>query len=117
VADQLVIAIAADPDLPRAAATSRSGLTPRDRDVRRPVVEGRSNQEIADALCISLRTEQIHVAHILTKLDIDSRTAAATRAVREGRGCRGPRGLLAQLVRASIAPARYGLAACRSSTR
>ena len=59
-------------------------LTPREHEVLRLVVDGRANQEIADALGISLRTAQTHVAHILTKLDVDSRTAAATRAVREG---------------------------------
>jgi two-component system, NarL family, response regulator LiaR len=52
--------------------------------VLRLVVGGQSNQKIADALNIGLRTVQTHVAHILTKLGVASRTAAATRAVREG---------------------------------
>jgi non-specific serine/threonine protein kinase len=81
-ADGLLGALAAGTgNLPAAAPHP---LTLREQAVLRLVVEGQSNQEIADALCISLRTVQTHVAHILTKLSVDSRTAAATRAVREG---------------------------------
>jgi len=59
-------------------------LSPRELEVLRQVVEGRSNRAIADALSISSRTVENHVLHILTKLDVDSRTAAATFAVRQG---------------------------------
>lgn len=81
-ADRLLGALAADTSSLTAAAPHP--LSPREQAVLRLVVEGRSNQEIADALCISLRTAQTHIAHILTKLGVASRTAAATRAVREG---------------------------------
>ncbi len=60
------------------------GLTPRELEVLRLLVEGRSNPEIAAALFISPRTAGNHVANILAKLDVDSRTAAATHAVRLG---------------------------------
>ncbi len=56
----------------------------RELEVLRLVAEGHSNRAIADALSISERTVEHHVAHILTKLDLDSRTAAATFAVRNG---------------------------------
>lgn len=46
------------------------------------IAEGRSNQEIADTLSISLRTAQIHVADILNTLDLPSRSAVAAFAVR-----------------------------------
>jgi non-specific serine/threonine protein kinase len=82
--EDLLGAIIASGEQPNASPVSSHALTARERDTLRLLVDGRSNQEIADALGISLRTAQTHVAHILTKLGVDSRTAAATRAVREG---------------------------------
>jgi DNA-binding CsgD family transcriptional regulator len=58
-------------------------LSPRELDVLRHLVEGKSDREIAAALFISPRTVMRHVAGILTKLNVPSRTAAATLAVRE----------------------------------
>ena len=46
--------------------------------------DGRTNQEIAAALFISPNTVTNHVTSILNKLGLDSRTAAATYAVRHG---------------------------------
>jgi predicted ATPase/DNA-binding CsgD family transcriptional regulator len=60
------------------------GLTPRELDVLRLLIDGRSDRQIADVLVISHHTVMRHVEHILTKLDVDSRTAAATQAVRLG---------------------------------
>jgi DNA-binding NarL/FixJ family response regulator len=60
------------------------GLTRRELDVLRLLTDGRSDRQIGDALSISHRTVMSHVEHILTKLDVDSRTAAATQAVRLG---------------------------------
>jgi non-specific serine/threonine protein kinase len=57
--------------------TDRGGLTPREQEVLRLLVAGRSNQEIAGALFISRATARTHVANILSKLDVSSRTAAA----------------------------------------
>jgi DNA-binding NarL/FixJ family response regulator len=62
--------------------TGRGGLTPREMDVLRLVVEGRTNQEIADALFVSHRTARAHVAAILAKLDVPTRAAAASYAIR-----------------------------------
>ena len=58
------------------------GLTPRELDVVRLIVEGHSDRQIADRLYISHRTVMTHVQHILDKLKVESRTAAATLAVR-----------------------------------
>jgi DNA-binding NarL/FixJ family response regulator len=60
-----------------------SRLTPREVDVLRLLVEGRSDREIAEALSISPRTVMHHVTAILGKLEVSSRTAAATLAQRE----------------------------------
>jgi DNA-binding CsgD family transcriptional regulator len=59
-----------------------AGLTRREREVLRLLVEGRSDREIAEALGLSYRTVTSYVRNILDRLDVDSRTAAATRAVR-----------------------------------
>jgi ATP/maltotriose-dependent transcriptional regulator MalT len=61
-----------------------AGLTPRELDVLRLVAAGYSDRQIGEALFISHRTVMRHVEHILAKLDVDSRTAAATQAVRLG---------------------------------
>jgi DNA-binding NarL/FixJ family response regulator len=61
-----------------------SGLSPRELDVLRLVVAGRTDQAIADELFISRRTASKHVAAILAKLDAASRAEAAVRAVRDG---------------------------------
>ena len=71
------------PDQPRPAATAPI-LTTRERDVLRLLVEGYSNPEIADRLFISRKTASKHVTSILAKLDVESRTAAATQAIRRG---------------------------------
>jgi DNA-binding NarL/FixJ family response regulator len=58
------------------------GLSRREMDVLRLVVEGHSNPEIATSLFISPKTVRNHMTNILAKLGVESRTAAATFAVR-----------------------------------
>jgi predicted ATPase/DNA-binding CsgD family transcriptional regulator len=60
------------------------GLSPREREVLRLLVEGHSNPEIAGTLYISHKTVRNHVTSILAKLGVESRTAAATFALRHG---------------------------------
>jgi predicted ATPase/DNA-binding CsgD family transcriptional regulator len=80
VAEALEVAKA----VPGPAALDSHGLTPRERDVLRLLVEGHSDRQIADMLSISPRTAGNHVASILTKLGVEGRTAAATLAIRHG---------------------------------
>ena len=47
----------------------------------RVLAEGASNAEVAGRLVISIHTTKIHVANILAKLGVFSRTAAAARDV------------------------------------
>ena len=63
---------------------ARERLTPREAEVLRLLVAGKTNPEIADMLFISPRTATTHVTNILGKLGVASRTEAAAWAVRQG---------------------------------
>lgn len=65
-------------------APSPHGLTSRELEVLRLLAAGRSDREIAEALFISPRTAQGHVAHVLTKLGVGTRGAAVALAFRVG---------------------------------
>ncbi|MEE6258158.1 LuxR C-terminal-related transcriptional regulator [Plantactinospora sonchi] len=60
------------------------GLTRRELEILGMLIEGWSNQRIADTLVIAQRTVAAHIEHILAKLAAPSRTLAAVRAVRLG---------------------------------
>ena len=87
-----VVRFALEPEAPSPAQLTPAmtghpaGLSSRELEVLRLVVDGRSDKEIAALLSISPRTVGNHITNILTKLDLDSRTAAATWAVRNGIG-------------------------------
>lgn len=59
-------------------------LTNRENEILLLISEGRSNQEIADALFITLKTVKTHVSNILSKLDVEDRTQAAIYAFKHG---------------------------------
>jgi non-specific serine/threonine protein kinase len=59
-------------------------LTPRELEVLRLIAAGQSDRDIAEVLYISRHTAMKHVANILGKLGVSSRTAAATVAHRDG---------------------------------
>lgn len=61
-----------------------SNLTQREYEVLKLVVDGRSNNEIAQALTISEHTAKAHVCNIIQKLVVDDRTQAAVKALKEG---------------------------------
>jgi DNA-binding CsgD family transcriptional regulator len=74
--------------IPRGArpATRRNpaGLTAREVDILRLLVDGLSNRRIAERLCISAKTVDHHVSAVLGKLGVQSREEAASRAVEDG---------------------------------
>jgi DNA-binding CsgD family transcriptional regulator len=59
-------------------------LTPRELEVLRLLVEGRSNRQIAEQLFISGKTASVHVTNLLAKLGVHSRLEAAATARRLG---------------------------------
>jgi DNA-binding CsgD family transcriptional regulator len=58
------------------------GLTPREVEVLDLIARGCTNREIASALVISVKTADVHVSHILRKLDASNRSEAAAIAHR-----------------------------------
>jgi DNA-binding NarL/FixJ family response regulator len=60
------------------------GLTKREIEVLSAVVAGDSNAAIGEKLHVTPRTVKAHVEHILEKLDVPTRAAAAVCAVEEG---------------------------------
>jgi non-specific serine/threonine protein kinase len=80
--------VEATPDAPQPTspitAGARHGLTRREREVLGLLAAGLSDREIAEAIFVSRYTAANHVARILAKLGVPSRTAAATYAVRHG---------------------------------
>lgn len=60
------------------------GLSPREVQVLELVAAGRTNGEIAEVLFISRKTASVHVSHILAKLGVPGRIAAAALAMRLG---------------------------------
>lgn len=67
-----------------ARPASAYGLSARELDVLELLVSGQTDREIAEALYISPRTAQGHVAHIFDKLGVNTRATAVAIAVREG---------------------------------
>jgi two-component system, NarL family, response regulator LiaR len=59
-------------------------LSERELEVLRGVAQGRTNREIGQALSISGRTVQGHLANIFGKLQVGSRTEAVTAALQQG---------------------------------
>jgi NarL family two-component system response regulator LiaR len=57
-------------------------LTEREREVLNLVVQGQSNQHIADALVISITTVKAHMSNILSKLQVSSRAEAIAFAIK-----------------------------------
>src|SRR4030042_1897141 len=59
-------------------------LTEREMEVLKMVTKGLSNKDIAEGLCLSVRTVQGHLANIFNKLRVSSRTEAVVHALKEG---------------------------------
>jgi predicted ATPase/DNA-binding NarL/FixJ family response regulator len=65
-----------DPDRPEQVP-----LTPRERQVAALVASGRTNRQIGRVLGISEKTAEVHLHHVMSKLDVRSRAEVAAWAV------------------------------------
>jgi NarL family two-component system response regulator LiaR len=59
-------------------------LSEREKEILKLATGGLSNKEIANRLCISIRTVQGHLTHIFNKLQVSSRTEAVVKGLKEG---------------------------------
>jgi two-component system, NarL family, response regulator LiaR len=59
-------------------------LSEREKEVLKLAAKGLSNQDIADTLCISIRTVQGHINNLFHKLNAGSRTEAIFQSVKKG---------------------------------
>jgi DNA-binding NarL/FixJ family response regulator len=74
----------------RGAPADAPALTPREREVLALVSEGLSNKEISRRLSIGVSTVKNHVHHLLEKLQVPRRGAAAARLRPGNRGAPAP---------------------------
>ncbi len=72
-----------NPSLQKIHARHDYNLTPREMELLRCMVEGKTNPEIAENLMISLATVKFHISNILRKLDVKSRSTAISMAVKQ----------------------------------
>lgn len=66
---------------PNKPVTSPSGLTAREMEILRLLVQGWTDAQIAEHLVISPRTVNRHTASLYTKLGVSSRSAATRYAL------------------------------------
>lgn len=59
-------------------------LTPRERQVLMLVAEGNTTREIAEQLCISVKTVEAHRGHVMDKLNIHETASLVRYAIRNG---------------------------------
>jgi DNA-binding NarL/FixJ family response regulator len=64
--------------------TSWETLSQREREVLKLIAEGYKNKEIAEDLCISLKTVEKHRANLMKKLDLHNAAALTVYAVQKG---------------------------------
>jgi DNA-binding NarL/FixJ family response regulator len=88
---EAILSAETQPDSPAvpstpSAAGPLSELTDREREVLALLAQGQTNRQIAEALTITPNTVKKHVDHILQKLGVGTRSAAAAIAARAGMG-------------------------------
>lgn len=62
----------------------KKSLTAREYQILKLIVDGKSNTQIANELCISAHTAKAHVSSIIEKFEVEDRVQVAVKAVREG---------------------------------
>jgi|SRR5579862_4116056 len=69
------------------AATRLDTLTAREREVLQLIGEGRTNREIADVLCLSVKTVEVHRGRIADKLGVRGRSLLVKYSISSGLAC------------------------------
>ncbi len=67
-----------------AESSAYSVLTTREREVLQLMAEGRSTAQIAESLCVSVKTVEAHRKQMMNKLDIHSVAELTKYAIRQG---------------------------------
>ncbi|KQL58429.1 MULTISPECIES: response regulator [Bacillaceae] len=67
----------------RTEESLHQSLTNREKEILKLMSDGKTNQQIADTLFITIKTVKTHVSHILSKLDVDDRTQAVVYAFQQ----------------------------------
>jgi DNA-binding NarL/FixJ family response regulator len=60
-----------------------NGLTPRENEVLQLIAEGNTNKEIAEILCLSVKTVQAHRSNLMKKLDLHDKAALIKYAIQK----------------------------------
>jgi len=69
---------------PESAPSAFSQLTEREREIVQLLAEGQSTKEIAERLCLSVKTVGTHREHLMAKLHVHSLAQLTKYAIREG---------------------------------
>lgn len=60
-----------------------NGLTPRESEILQLIAEGNTNKQIAEILCISIKTVQAHRSNLMNKLDLHDKTELIKYAIQK----------------------------------
>lgn len=63
---------------------SLNDLTPRELEILRLVIEGKTNKAIATEIYISEKTVEFHLDHLYTKIGVRTRLMAGVWAIQQG---------------------------------
>lgn len=66
------------------STSSRFALTPREKDILKLIAEECSNQQIAEKLCLSLRTVENYRLHLSLKLEVKNTAGLVRKAIEMG---------------------------------
>ena len=83
VADRVIKGFLEKPEVAKDEA-SYDGLSDREKQVLKLIAEGYTNQQIADALYLSIKTVMTHRTNLMEKLGIHNRTELIKYAIRKG---------------------------------
>jgi two-component system response regulator DctR len=71
------------------AAARMASLSPREREVMTRVAAGKLNKVVADEMCVSIRTVEVHRARVFSKLKVRSSAELATLLATLGKAAGG----------------------------